>query len=103
MITRWLSVLACAGLLAAQQRSPIDAAWDLLAKGDRAGAVRVLQKIIKANPRDGERGSCSEAFSAKTGKDRRRSLNWGRPVRLLAALRRWRTMRWARHFSVRAI
>ncbi len=46
---RWLLALACAGLLAAQQPD-IDHVWDLLAKGQRAEAVRVLNAIILSNP-----------------------------------------------------
>jgi tetratricopeptide (TPR) repeat protein len=53
MLTRLLALLAFAGLLAAQ-RGPVDTAWDLLAKGDRSGAVRVAQQILKTNPNDGE-------------------------------------------------
>ena len=53
MTTRWLTPIACAGLLLAQSAS-VDRAWDLLAKGNRPEAVRVLQQTITDNPRDGE-------------------------------------------------
>jgi tetratricopeptide (TPR) repeat protein len=36
------------------QRAPVEDAWDLLAKGDRGGAVRLLQQIVTTNPRDAE-------------------------------------------------
>ncbi len=36
------------------QRPPVEGAWDLLAKGDRAGAVRVLNRILTVNASDGE-------------------------------------------------
>ena len=48
-----LTGLLLASVLLAQQAS-IDTAWDLVAKGDRAGAVRTLEQILRANPRDGE-------------------------------------------------
>lgn len=38
-----------AGLLLAQ-RAPVEDAWDLLAKGDRPNAIRVLQRILKTTP-----------------------------------------------------
>jgi protein O-GlcNAc transferase len=50
---RHLAALACAGLLFAQ-RPPVEQAWDLLAKGERARAVGVLERIVKTNPRDSE-------------------------------------------------
>jgi len=50
---RFLTTLACAGLLLAQ-RAPVDQAWDLLAKGERKQAIGVLNGIIKANPRDAD-------------------------------------------------
>ena len=46
-------MLVCASLAAAQ-RTSIDQAWDLLAKGQRAEAVRLLNKMIGSNPRDAE-------------------------------------------------
>lgn len=53
MFRRFLAVSALTGLLAAQP-GPLDPAWDLLAKGDRDGALRVVQKAIANRPRDGE-------------------------------------------------
>jgi Flp pilus assembly protein TadD len=46
-------ILACTGFLLAQ-RPPTEAAWDLLAKGDRPAAIRLLHEIITANPRDAD-------------------------------------------------
>jgi len=48
----WLAV-ACAGLLQAQ-RSGVDAAWGLTAKGRRDEAVTLLWKIVKTEPRNAE-------------------------------------------------
>jgi tetratricopeptide (TPR) repeat protein len=45
--------LASAGLLAAQG-SRVDAAWDLLANGQRAQAIAALREAIKAEPRNGD-------------------------------------------------
>src|SRR5260370_38567278 len=53
VMIRFLTTLACAGLLLAQ-RAPVEEAWDLLAKGERKQAIRVLHEIIKANPRDAD-------------------------------------------------
>jgi len=50
---RFLTTLACAGLLLAQ-RPPVEEAWDLLAKGERKQAIGVLNGIIKATPRDAD-------------------------------------------------
>jgi tetratricopeptide (TPR) repeat protein len=47
------ALLLCASLVPAQ-RAPLDRAWDLLAKGQRAEAVRLLNEMISANPRDAE-------------------------------------------------
>jgi len=46
-------VLAFAGLLLAQA-SRVEAAWDLLAKGQRAQAIAVLREAIKAEPGNGD-------------------------------------------------
>jgi protein O-GlcNAc transferase len=46
-------ILTLAGFLLAQ-RPPTEAAWDLLAKGDRPAAIRLLHEIITANPRDAD-------------------------------------------------
>ncbi len=51
---RYLLVsLTCAGLLLAQ-RPPTEQAWDLLAQGRRADAVRVLRQVINENSKDAE-------------------------------------------------
>jgi protein O-GlcNAc transferase len=41
-------------LLLLAQRAPVEDAWDLLAKGERQQAVRVLHGIIKLNPKDAD-------------------------------------------------
>jgi protein O-GlcNAc transferase len=55
---RFLAALACAGWLLAPllvaQRAPVEGAWDLLAKGDRKQAIRVLHGILTANPGDAD-------------------------------------------------
>src|SRR5437660_8503323 len=51
--TRFLSAVSCAAVLLAQ-RPPVEDAWDLLSKGERAQAIRLLDEIIKANPRDAD-------------------------------------------------
>lgn len=48
-----LLALACAGLLQAQ-RTGVDAAWDLAAKGRRDDAVTLLWKIVKTEPRNAD-------------------------------------------------
>ena len=48
------ALVLLAALLAAQQRSPVEDAWDLLAKGSRAEAAALLKKIIAAHPREAE-------------------------------------------------
>jgi protein O-GlcNAc transferase len=53
MTTRLLTALISAGLLLAQ-RSPLDTAWELVSQGKRREAVRVLEELIKTNPRDGD-------------------------------------------------
>jgi tetratricopeptide (TPR) repeat protein len=52
-MTRFLLALACAGIMLAQ-RSPVDDAWDLAAKGSRDQAIRILEHFIKSNPRDAD-------------------------------------------------
>src|SRR5260370_13355381 len=54
---RFLAALACASLLLAQRgpvRPPVEDAWDLLAKGQRQAAIRLLHEIIATNPRDAD-------------------------------------------------
>src|SRR5258707_5135686 len=53
VMMRFLTALAGAALLLAQ-RAPVEEAWDLLAKGERKQAIRVLHEIVKANPRDAD-------------------------------------------------
>jgi len=53
MIARLTAALLCAGLWAAQ-RSPVEDAWSLLAKGQRAQAVHLLNQIIKTDPRNAD-------------------------------------------------
>lgn len=48
-----LAVLAMASTLLAQ-RSPIDAAWELLAQGQPEKAASVLEELIRKEPRNGE-------------------------------------------------
>lgn len=67
MPSRFLAALACAGLLLAQ-RSPIDTAWDLVAKGDRAGAGVVLRQMLKSNPADGDARLLLGSILAEDGK-----------------------------------
>jgi len=52
-MTRWLAALVCAGFLVAQ-RPPVEEAWDLLAKGQRKEAIRLLHEIVKSHPRDAD-------------------------------------------------
>ena len=82
MMARFLAALACAGLLAAQ-RSPVEAAWDLVAKGERAKAVGVLEGIIGANPRDGEARLLLGSILAEDGKGPEAIAQLGEAVRLL--------------------
>lgn len=53
MMGRMALGLLCFGLWAAQS-SPVDEAWALLAKGRRPEAIRLLQAVIQANPRDSD-------------------------------------------------
>lgn len=50
---RMLAAVVFAGVLLAQ-RKPVDDAWDLVMKGERAEAVRVLREIIGRNPADAD-------------------------------------------------
>lgn len=51
---RWLAWLVYAGLVLAQQRSPVEQAWALLANGQRPEAIRLLYRIIANNPKDAD-------------------------------------------------
>jgi protein O-GlcNAc transferase len=65
------------------QRSPVETAWDLLAKGDRAGAVRVLQQVLKTSPRDGEARLMLGSILAEDGKGAEAIAQLGEAVRLM--------------------
>lgn len=52
LLAVWLAV-ACGGLSQAQ-RSGVEAAWDLVAKGQRGDAVTLLGKIVKTEPRNAD-------------------------------------------------
>jgi tetratricopeptide (TPR) repeat protein len=64
---RLLTTLLWAGLLAAQ-RSPVDTAWELVAQGKRQEAVRILEQVIKTNPRDGDARLLLGSILAEEGK-----------------------------------
>ncbi|MGD0579453.1 MAG: tetratricopeptide repeat protein, partial [Bryobacteraceae bacterium] len=53
MLRRILAMLAVAGSLLAQ-RSPLDAAWDLAAKGQPEKAADLLEKLIRKEPGNGD-------------------------------------------------
>ena len=67
MTARFLTGLALAGLLLAQP-SPLDRAWELVAQGNRQEAVRVLDQVIKANPRNGDARLLLGSILAEEGK-----------------------------------
>jgi tetratricopeptide (TPR) repeat protein len=52
-MVRLLALLACAGLLEAQ-RGPVEQAWDLVAKGQRAEAIQLLTRRVQSTPNDAE-------------------------------------------------
>jgi protein O-GlcNAc transferase len=60
-----LFMLACMLL---GQRPPVEDAWDLLAKGARDDAVRLLNSILKTNPRDAEARLLLGSILAEDGK-----------------------------------
>lgn len=57
---RLFIAVACAGFLLAQtspgpaHRAPVEDAWDLLAKGNRQEAIRLLHDIIRTHPGDAD-------------------------------------------------
>jgi tetratricopeptide (TPR) repeat protein len=53
MMLRFFAAMFLAGLLQAQ-RQPVEQAWDLLAKGERPQAIRLLEKAIQDNPRQAD-------------------------------------------------
>ncbi len=67
MTARFLTALTWAGLLLAQ-RSPLDTAWELVAQGKRQEAARVLDQVIKVNPRDGDARLLLGSILAEEGK-----------------------------------
>lgn len=52
-MVRLLALLVCAGLLEAQ-RGPVEQAWDLVAKGQRAEAIQLLTKRVQSAPNDAD-------------------------------------------------
>ncbi|MGC4051272.1 MAG: tetratricopeptide repeat protein [Paludibaculum sp.] len=62
-----LPLLAVSALLLAQ-RQPLDQAWDLIAKGDRAGATRVLETILKTAPANADAHLMLGSLLAEDGK-----------------------------------
>jgi tetratricopeptide (TPR) repeat protein len=66
---RLLAGIAISALLSAQPR-PLDAAWEMVAKGDRQGAVRVLERMIAADPRNGEARLLLGSILTEAGKGR---------------------------------
>jgi tetratricopeptide (TPR) repeat protein len=67
MARRLLTTLVWSGLVLAQQVS-VETAWDLVAKGDRQGAIRVLEQVLKANGADGEARLLLGSIFADEGK-----------------------------------
>ena len=53
MMLRFFAAIALACLLEAQ-RQPVEQAWELLAKGKRPEAIRLLEKTIQDNPRQAD-------------------------------------------------
>ncbi|MCC6369128.1 MAG: tetratricopeptide repeat protein [Bryobacterales bacterium] len=70
---RLLISLVSAGLLLAQ-RSPVEEAWESLAKGDRAQAVQLLRRIIRTAPHNGEARLMLGSILAEDG-DRTESIS----------------------------
>ncbi|MDQ2898304.1 MAG: tetratricopeptide repeat protein [Bryobacteraceae bacterium] len=74
--------MACAILLAAQ-RAPIDEAWDLLAKGARVEAIRVLDRILQADADNGDAHLMLGSILAEDGKGNESIAQLNEAVRLL--------------------
>jgi protein O-GlcNAc transferase len=53
MMRCFFATMALAGVLQAQ-RQPVEQAWDLLVKGQRPQAIRLLEKTIEDNPRQAD-------------------------------------------------
>jgi tetratricopeptide (TPR) repeat protein len=81
MMTHYLPFLVCAVLLA--QGTPLDSAWDLLAKGERQEAERVARRIIESNPRDGEARLFLGSILAEDGRASDATLQLREAVRLM--------------------
>ena len=82
MMLRFLTALICVGLLPAQ-RTPLDSAWELVAQGKRQEAVRVLEQILKTNPRDGDARLLLGSILAEEGKRAEAIRQLSEAVRLL--------------------
>src|SRR5258706_5025208 len=81
MLKRYLAFFVCAILLA--QRTPLDSAWDLLAKGERQAAARAARRIIETNPRDGEARLFLGSILAEDGRAPEAILHLREAVRLM--------------------
>jgi len=75
------AMVVCGALLAAQ-RPPIEQAWDLLARGERDQAVRVLRGIIASNQRDAEARLMLGSILAEQGQRADALAQLGEAVRL---------------------
>jgi protein O-GlcNAc transferase len=79
LMLRFLTALACSGLLLAQlapgpaQRSSVEDAWDLLRKGERKQAVHTLHEILSTHPGDADARLLLGSILAEDG-DRSESL-----------------------------
>jgi tetratricopeptide (TPR) repeat protein len=82
MTTRFLAMFTLGGLLLGQQTA-LDAAWDLVAKGNHQEAIRVLERAIKANPRDGDARLLLGSVLAEDGKGPEAIRHLQEAVRLL--------------------
>jgi superkiller protein 3 len=77
-----LIALAWTGLLLSQG-TPLDQAWDLVAKGQRTEAVRVLEQFLKSNPRNGDARLLLGSILAEEGKRAEAVSHLTEAVRLL--------------------
>ncbi len=66
-MSKLLPLLILSSLLFAQ-RQPLDQAWDLIAKGDRAGAARVLDAVLKSTPANADAHLMLGSLLAEDGK-----------------------------------
>ncbi|WP_321471881.1 tetratricopeptide repeat protein [uncultured Paludibaculum sp.] len=65
---RILALLLTLSSLVFAQRQVLERAWDLIAKGDRAGAMQVLETILKANPANADAHLMIGSLLAEDGK-----------------------------------